>query len=252
MKKHILAAAIAATLSPAIAAQTAIDAFRLSEQQLRGTARFMSMGGAFTALGGDLTTLGHNPGGIGIYRNSEIGATLDIDFQRVNSTADGLSELRKQTKAACNNFGYIGATPLNSNIMPYMQWGVSYGRVQSFNRRYSATLPTLNGSLTNYVASYTAAEGWTPGELNGYASDYNPFQDSYAPWMSVMMYNAYGINPSNDQSTDYQGLYNGTPGMATADVVETGYVDEYNINLGGNIMNMVYWGLADACLPARF
>lgn len=53
----------------------------LSANQLRGTARFMSMGGAFTALGGDLSVLGQNPGGIGIYRSSEVGLSLDLNFQ---------------------------------------------------------------------------------------------------------------------------------------------------------------------------
>ena len=242
MKRHIFAAALAA-LPVALCAQTALDAYSVGQSELRGTARFMSMGGAFTALGGDLSTLGQNPGGIGIYRNSEIGATLGIDIQSVTSKAQGYSENERQTKAACNNFGYVGAVSLNNSVMPFFQWGVSYGRAASFNRRYRGAIPSLNGSLTNYVAGYTAAEGWTPAELNGYAEDYNPFQDSYAPWMSILMYNAYGINPGTDASTDYQGLYNGNAGTATFDVVEQGYVDEYNINFGGNIMNMVYWGM---------
>ena len=31
----------------------------------------MSMGGAFTALGGDISTLSQNPAGIGVFRSSE-------------------------------------------------------------------------------------------------------------------------------------------------------------------------------------
>lgn len=242
MKKHILAAAIAA-IPGVVCAQTALDAYQIGQSELRGTARFMSMAGAFTALGGDLSTLSQNPGGIGIYRNSEIGATLGIDVHSVTAKAQGFSENDRQTKAACNNFGYIGAVSLGNQVMPFFQWGVSYGRAASFNRRYRGQLPSINGSLTNYVAQYTAAEGWTPAELNGYSSDYDPFQGSYAPWMSILMYNSYGINPSNDKSSDYEGLYNGNAGRAMFDVVETGYVDEYNINFGGNIMNMVYWGM---------
>ena len=60
MKKvyvSILAAAI-----PAIGlAQSAVDAYTLGTNEMRGTARFMSMGGAFTALGGDLSSLNQNP-----------------------------------------------------------------------------------------------------------------------------------------------------------------------------------------------
>ena len=67
MKKVLIPAIIAA--APALAlAQSTVDAYTLSQSDLRGTARFMSMGGAFTALGGDLSTLNQNPAGVGISR----------------------------------------------------------------------------------------------------------------------------------------------------------------------------------------
>lgn len=41
--------------------QSALNAFQLSQNnELRGTARFVSMAGAFGALGGDLSTLTQN------------------------------------------------------------------------------------------------------------------------------------------------------------------------------------------------
>ena len=47
-------------------AQAAPDALTISEPDMRGTARFLGMGGAFGALGGDISVLNQNPGGIGI------------------------------------------------------------------------------------------------------------------------------------------------------------------------------------------
>lgn len=80
MSKQILLAALA--LVPAAAfAQGAFDAYSISQPDLKGTARFMSMGGAFGALGGDLSTFSQNPAGIGVYRRSEIGITVDLDCQ---------------------------------------------------------------------------------------------------------------------------------------------------------------------------
>ena len=66
--------------SMAAVAQSSIDAYTLSQGELRGTARFMSMAGAFTALGGDISTLNQNPAGIGVYRGSDVGLTLDINM----------------------------------------------------------------------------------------------------------------------------------------------------------------------------
>ena len=83
-------------------AQAATDVFKMSQEDLRGTARFLSMGGAFGALGGDLTVLDQNPGGIGVYRSSDVGVTVDFDAQSVK---DGSGITTNQFKVACNNFG---------------------------------------------------------------------------------------------------------------------------------------------------
>ena len=83
MKKILVSAIIAGGAISGASAQSAVDAYNLSQSDLRGTARFMSMGGAFTALGGDLSTLSQNPAGIGVYRKSEVGIT--VDFNMTNS-----------------------------------------------------------------------------------------------------------------------------------------------------------------------
>ena len=48
-------------------AQSQADAYRLSQTELTGTARFVSMGGAFGALGGDISVMSYNPAGLAIY-----------------------------------------------------------------------------------------------------------------------------------------------------------------------------------------
>ncbi len=248
MKKLLIIASVS-LLPTVMLAQSALDAYQLGQSDLRGTARFMSMGGAFTALGGDLSSLNQNPGGIGVYRSSEVGATLDINIQKTASenTSYSFNE-NKQTRAACNNFGYVGSIYTGSdNVMPFFNWGATYSRVASFDRRYRGAmgLPT---SLSNYVAANTSlAGGYTTSDLNSYTTGYNPYQDSSAPWMSILMFNGYAINPTNpdDPYCDtYQGLFqNGTSGTATFDIEEKGYIDEYSINFGGNFVNMVYWGV---------
>lgn len=60
--------------------------------------------------------------------------------------------------------------------------------------------------------------------------------------LSILAYDAYMIHPNGNSS--YDGMYqDGTRGNASFDVREKGYVDEYSINFGGNIMNTLYWGI---------
>ena len=192
------------------------------------------MAGAFGALGGDMSTLNQNPAGIGVYRSNEIGLSLNLDFQGTETNSMGSIMKADQTKFTCNNFGYIGAVKLDSDVMPYFTWGASFNRVASFDRKYQGFIPSLNSSLSNYIANFT--NGWNVGELT------ESYYNSYAPWLSMVAYDAYVINPSGNSS--YDGLYqDGTRGNASFDVREKGYVDEYSINFGGNIMNTIYWGI---------
>lgn len=252
MNKTLLAGIIL-TLPSVMAAQSAVDAYSISQSDLRGSARFMSMGGAFTALGGDISTLNQNPAGIGVFRSSDISATLDINM--MNTKTDGLSPLNK-TKVNCNNFGYVGAVRLNSSAMPFFNWGASYSRVASFDRHYRGNLGQLASSYTNFVANNTTKDGYYPGDLYA-GGEYNPYQDYEAmtPWSSILLYNAYSINPLSAGSNSYTGLFNyDNPTSATGyfDVEERGYIDEYAINFGGNVMNTVYWGIGFGITDVEF
>ncbi len=236
----------------AMYAQSAVDAYNMSPSELRGTARFMSMGGAFTALGGDLSTLNQNPAGIGIYRSSEIGVTLDVDFQSTKTNSGGFSLSNDQTKAACNNFGYIGAINTGSDVMPFFSWGASYGRVASFDRVYKGGT-MLTTSLSNYIANFTSGQSWASPEKLLDGNGNNPYLDGNADWLSILAYNGYMINPLGN-SNYYNGLWEDgvTYGDAMFQTRQKGYVDEYAIDFGGNIMNTVFWGIGFGITDLNF
>ena len=250
MRKGIIllcAAMLPSMMTMGVSAQSAIDGYSLSRYQLRGTARFMSMAGAFGALGGDMSSLTINPAGLGVYRSSEIGATLDIDIQSATTNTYGAKSTVNQTRVACNNFGYVGSAYTGSDLFPYFNWGATYNRVASFDRRFRGNISQLDGSLSNYVAGYTTEGKW-PETLLVDNPDYdNPYTSSYmTPWMSILAYNTYMINPVGTSADDpqYAGLWQqGSGGTGSFDVHEKGHVDEYNIDFGGNFTDMVYVGI---------
>ena len=222
-------------------AQSAFDLYSISQSDLRGSARFMSMGGAFGALGGNVSTLSQNPGGIGVYRSSEIGFSLGWNLKNAE-VANGQDGTRvKNTNFNFDNFGYVGSISTGSRDVPIFNWGFSVDNKVSFNRHYSGRMPNIGNSMTNYVANQT--NGWYADDLGAVAGSYNPYQQSYAPWMSILAYNSYLINPTNPEGTSYTGLFqNGTTGFSEFDVVETGQVYEYNLAFGGNAREFLYWG----------
>lgn len=251
MKKYALALALAG-IGASVSAQSAVDYYNLSASQLRGTARYMSMAGAFGALGGDISTLTQNPAGIGVYRSSDITATLDIDPRRTTLDNTGSQPYRNsKTNVACNNFGYIGAARTGSEIMPFFQWGASYNRINSFNRYYRGYFPEINTSWTNQIAN--ASQGYNPAELEGItgSNGYDPFFSSDVDWLSALAYNTFLIN--GGQNGIYDGLFQANSfGNAEVEVREQGYIDEYSINFGGNFSDMIYWGIGFGIRDLQF
>lgn len=251
---------LAASAIPAAGiAQSAIDAYNLSQTELRGTARFMSMAGAFTALGGDLSTLGQNPAGIGVYRGNDIGLTAGLTFASNTSSGIPGGASQSNTHFDVNNFGYVGTLNISNPVMQTFSWGLTYNRLNSFSRNYRGSRIPLETSMSNYVALMT--DGIHPDKMKFY-DDYDPYQDSDINWMSILGFSGGIVNPEfltdqyGNENVIYSGLFqyavpasNGNPAIpatgGTADftVQERGYTDEYNIDFGGNLANVVYWGL---------
>ena len=59
-------------------AQDIYKAETLSGSDLTGTARFVGMGGAMSALGADMSAMSNNPAAIGLYRRSDVAMTASV------------------------------------------------------------------------------------------------------------------------------------------------------------------------------
>lgn len=228
-------------------AQATFDVLKMSETELSGTSRYMSMAGAFGALGGDVSAISQNPGGIGVYRSSDISATMNLNFLSTKS-----SDYPKltDTKFCFNNVSYVGSMKIDSDFLKYFNWGFSFNRINSFNRRYQGGYK--NGySLTNRIADYMNNGNWIDDDFssrfydsNAYKFyDVNPYYYSEAPWLGILAYQSYLLNADRN-SGELSGLQtNGTTNSSSFYVEEKGHTDEYNITLGGNFKNIVFWGL---------
>lgn len=243
--KFIGSFAIALLAGASAWGQSAIDAYNMTQAgaQLRGTARFVAMGGAFTSLGGDLSTLSQNPAGLGVYRRSEVGLSFSINMHKSQALAGSEKYNTSYTKGSFDNIGYAGSYRLKGMLRNF-NFGVSYSRLASVDRRYSGYNMPTSGSLSNYIASFT--QGTDSGDmLFDNSQNYNPYRNSSCDWLSILAYNSMIINNTAGSDTDYTGLYQ--PGKTVGDAMytvhEKGYTDSYDIDFGGNVSDIVYWGL---------
>ena len=84
--KFVTLCVIAALPFATATAQTPGDLLNLSQYNYSfGTARSAALGGAFTSLGADLSSMNINPAGLGIYRGSEVGISPSLTWSNMES-----------------------------------------------------------------------------------------------------------------------------------------------------------------------
>jgi hypothetical protein len=249
MKKNIVTLALLLSCS-FIIAQTEFDALKYVQTDINGTARYMSMAGAFGALGGDASAIKDNPAGLGIYRKSELSGTLNVLVQ--NSTSNWQyyngSNLKNSFgygdlyKIGANNFSLVLASPTWRNEsqadgLLSSNWSFAYNRLKNFDKNVYMKSGPSNSSISDYMAYFS--EGNNSSDFY-YNQDINELFNSNLSTLSIYGYQGYLIDSVSDRSWR-SSIYNNkiTP---TCNLTERGYVDEYSIGWAGNFSNKFYFG----------
>jgi hypothetical protein len=161
MKRISLIILIISSLLTGIIAQTVDDALRYSQVFYGGTARFMSMGGAFTALGADISSLSQNPAGLGVFRSSEF--TITPQLFHINTSA-GFND--KITSDYLYNFnlnqvGIVSNLISNSNEtgLITLNLGYSFNKTNNLNQSMLIQGVGTTSSMADYWVLYSS-EQW--------------------------------------------------------------------------------------------
>lgn len=258
MKKVLIIASALVFSTGAALSQGLADAYRYAQTgDLNGTARSMSMGGAFGALGGDISVMNINPAGLAVYRSSEVVATLDLSTISAKTDWQGSTESNKKTKFNFNNFAYVGYFPTGKDA-GLVSWnvGLSYNRLKNYARSYRMSASgELGASMTDYIAARANLGGLTPDMvdvvMDGDRVTYNPYEQ-VGDWLSVMGANSGFINYRNGQyesalpPSDYQRSY------TEMQINESGAIDQYTIAFGANISDIVLLGASVAITDMKY
>ena len=246
----------------ALYAQGELDAFKYSTPDFNGTARYLGMGGAFGALGGDISVMNTNPGGLAIYRSSEVVTTLSVTSNQTKSAWGGVKENMTKTKVNFDNIGYVGYFP-TGNDDGLVSWnvGFSYNRQQNFERSYR-----VSGKQAYSLADYAAAKGTyvyqdEAGKWHGIKEDDMPVAGSGASsayqnlgglWVPALAYQGGLIGAFEQGGDEYISGFGEwkdkntflpySPNGSLLNVREKGAVDRYNMALGLNFSNILFLG----------
>ena len=87
--------------------QTYEDVLRYNSFYHDGSSRFNSMGGAFGALGGDLSSISINPAGSSVFLESEFGISINYKSQEIDNSFNSSLSSSKDDLISFNQAGFV-------------------------------------------------------------------------------------------------------------------------------------------------
>ena len=238
---------VAGALASAAAAQNQYDALRFLGNDVNGTARFVGMGGAMSSLGADLSTIGTNPAGIGLYRSNDVALSFGFNANKSHSDFNGSVMDESRNRASFDQVGFVWSTKIgNKTDLRFLNFAFNYHKRVNFNRQF-ASKGGLNGnSLTWQMADMIDGAGYqTDNHFNGLLDANNPYTESSfydTPYLGAMGARTGLVDVDWDDKGNILNIYgwNGIDGEYYSR--ETGSVNEYDFNVSFNVRDRFYFG----------
>lgn len=249
--RNLMLSACALAFALGANAQTQYDAARLTGSELNGTARFVGMGGAMGALGGDISVIGTNPAGIGIFRSNDFSVSFGFNDTSAESNFNGSSMKDNRTRASFDQVGFVYSMKVGNNTsLRFVNFGFNYHKSKNFNRLF-ASGGNLSGGASQTWQMATMLGGYmdemgipianTGKELDDIYNANNPYDvNRYdTPYLGVMgvRTNLLGVDADNKLIG-----WNGSQNKYTSR--EEGGIHQYDFSMAFNLEDRFYLGLA--------
>lgn len=225
MKKIISLIGILVGISTA-QAQYVTDALRFSQNFPTLTARSISMGGAFTSLGGDFASSYVNPAGLGLYRKSEFSFTPGLSLAKTTADYIGQDNSDYKYQFAVSNLGYVGTYRSSRDKgLVSASYAIGYNRLQNFNNNTIIRGTNQNSSYSDYFVE--SSDGLVPEDLNFFGAR--------------LLYDAWVID-----TIDYIDLYESlvpVPIDQYRKISSKGGIGEWTFAFALNFSDRLYFGM---------
>ncbi len=221
---------ISVLFSFSLYAQNEVDALRFSSSVYGGTARGVSMGGAFGSLGGDLSSISYNPAGLGVYRSSEFNFTPSFYYNTTTSNYNGNSMYDFKQSVNINNIGGVISSVYGKNSDEWISTSFAFGYNRTNNYNSYTLIEGVNNesSVTDFFAR--KADGSSSDNLNGFNT--------------ALAWDAYLINHNYDDTNNfsYESVMANYGQVQNLSKSSSGGAGEYFVAIGGNYGHKLYIG----------
>ena len=223
--KKLLSSILIISLFCTVMAQGDYEAFRFSQIEYQGTARYMGAGGAFSATGGEFSALNVNPAAIGLYKRHEVTLTpLSIAFTNNSSSYYGNTSSTMKAKYTVPQCGLVISNHIENSNWNYWHFGFGYNRIMDYNNTFRAN-GIVSNSIVNTILPH--ANGTPYSALTG---------DASLAWSTWLIDTIPGTNNL------YYSPFENAKLEHDAVVKTSGAMDEISFSFGGNYSDKLFVG----------
>lgn len=158
----------------------------LSRRDIAGSARYVGMSGAMTAIGTDVTAAFDNPATLGMYSGMDAHIAMDIQIDRTrpqdaSQWCDSRNTYVPTVAAAVYAFtttrkeaSYTSATSVTLEDVPYLQHGIMVGfhRLKNYKRTSATLLEDPVGEFQDLSVGPCRMQTYEFSEETGYINDF--------------------------------------------------------------------------------
>lgn len=218
-------------MSATVMAQSENDALRYGRYYYTGTARYAALGGAFGALGADISNAAHNPAGLGLFRKNQLTVTPGISINSTKSTYIG--EVRSDARTTFNlaNMGLLFSSKLGkgrntpSTGWQYLNFGLAYTKTSDLNRQSVASGINSESSLLQEFAT------------NVNSGNSRPFYEDLAIQSQLLV-----MDTVNGSYYAFNSPWPNAGKRQRYDLTGKGSMGDVSFTLAGNYANRLYIG----------
>jgi hypothetical protein len=244
MKKLYLMISTIFVVSAGVSAQNFDDALRYSQIFYGGTARFTSMGGAFTALGGDLSSISLNPAGTGVFRSSEFSLTPQLFYNNKSSVWNDSNNSNFKYTFNLGQIGIVSNLISNKNQTGLINLNVAYSfnKTNDFNEDITISGISNNSSMADYWAN--ESNGKTKMQIS---------DDAWAAYQTGLIDTISGVdNLYATIFSSYEGQNYSYGQKIRREITNFGYTGEHSFSIGANYSNRFYFGATIGISTLRY
>lgn len=215
-------------------AQNEYDALRYSGGDILGSARAQAVGGAFSAVGADMSAATMNPAGTALYQYSDFAMTARYSIVNNNANYLGKTQNGNITSFNLPSLGYIFHVNKNQEDddqkLKGFSLGMGYNQLDNFKRDIQASGYNPHSSITDFFVE--KANGTQSSVLEGYPG---------ASYQAAAFY-TYAIDTLKGSSTQYFPAFNRGRIDQSANMTQSGNRGEWFFNMAFNRSNKLYVG----------